>query len=175
MTSFSHTRKIGCVLFIAALILGCISSGCSSKPKKEARRYDITGKVVSVDKAKKQVVLAHHDIPGFMKAMTMDFKVKDEWTLDVMEPGDKLSGQLVVDPDGAYIEGISIAKHAGTEPERSSSPVHEPKVGDEPPDFTLINQDGEKDQPATISRKASVADLYLHALPATRLLHPHEQ
>jgi len=136
------TRK---AVFICVSILFCLLiAACTSKPKKEPRRFDITGKVVSVDKAKKQVVLAHQDIPGFMKAMTMDFTLKDEWAFNVLEPGDQISGQLVVDPDGAYIEGISIAKHASADADSSTSPVHEPEVGDSPPDFGFVNQDGRK-------------------------------
>ena len=134
--------KVRALLLIATV--GILLAACTNKPKVEARHYEITGKVVSVDKAKKQVVLSHKDIPGYMQAMTMGFSLKEEWAFNVLEPGDQVSGDLVVTDNDAHIEGITISKHEGTAPEPSASTVHQPKPGDEPPDFALVNQDGRR-------------------------------
>lgn len=119
-------------------------SGCSSKPKTEPRRYEIAGKVISVDKAKKQVVLSHKDIPGYMDAMTMGFRLKDEWAFNVLESGDQLSGQLVVEGGDSYIENVTIAKHEGTAPESNAHAAHEPSIDEEVPNFAFTNQDGKR-------------------------------
>ncbi len=143
MTQWCRTRAAAvffCVIILLGLLLAL--SGCSSKPKKESRRYEITGKVISVDKTKKQVMLAHEDIPGLMKGMTMGFRLKDDWPLNTLAPGDHLNGVLVMDPDGEYIESVVITRRSGTEPEPSTSNAHLPEVGDEVPDFAFLNQDG---------------------------------
>jgi len=130
------------VVLIVALVTIFSSTACKDKPKTEYRRYDITGRVVSVDSKAEQVILAHDEIPGFMKPMTMGFKVKPEEALGSMAPGDRVSGVLVVDPEGGYIENPSITKGGGTQPDASTSSVRDPQVGDKVPEFALVNQDG---------------------------------
>lgn len=140
-----HGRtKVHLVALAILIILCCAASGCSSKPKAEPHRFEITGKVIAVDKAKRQVVLSHHDIAGYMKAMTMGFTLKEEWAFNILEAGDEVSGELVVDGSDSYIEHVAIAKHEGTAPEPNAHTAHETSTGEEVPDFTFINQDGKR-------------------------------
>jgi len=57
-------------VFFALLCTSLLFVSCTSKPSelKNARRYPIDGKVVAVDKAKKEITLQHREIPGFMAA-----------------------------------------------------------------------------------------------------------
>jgi protein SCO1/2 len=116
-------------------------SGCRSND--QFRRYDMDGKVISVDAKNKKLVIAHKDIPGLMKAMTMDYKVNDDWVFRAAKPGDHITASLVLDPEGAYLEKVVLAS-TGTTPEASTSPLHEPQPGDQPPDLAFENQDGKK-------------------------------
>ena len=50
---------------------------------------------------KKVVTLDHEDIPGLMKAMTMEFSVSDSKVLDGLQAGDAVRGKLRSDA-GAY-------------------------------------------------------------------------
>ncbi|MBX9622637.1 MAG: copper-binding protein [Gemmataceae bacterium] len=82
-------------LLVTALMfaIGCQGpSGPSGKD--QAKLYDVTGTVVSVDPGKKSVTLDHQDIPGLMKAMTMDFSVEDEKVLGGVSAGDKVAGKV---------------------------------------------------------------------------------
>lgn len=99
------------------------------------------GKIVSVDAKNKKLVIAHKDIPGLMKAMTMDYKVNDDWVFKAAKPGDHITASLVLDPESAYLEKVVLTS-TGTAPEASTSPLHEPQVGDQPPDLAFENQDG---------------------------------
>ncbi len=138
-------RKVLIFFFLLLTSVTLLSGiACKQKPKAEYRRYEITGRVVSVDKQAGQVMLAHEEIPGFMKAMTMGFKIKDQWALEAVSPGDRLSGVLVVDPEGAYIETPVITKGGGSQPEPSTSSIRDPQVGDKLPDLPLVNQAGKK-------------------------------
>lgn len=67
--------------------------------------YSAHGVVKSVDPEKKKLSIAHDDIPGFMKAMTMPFEVKDASLLSGIAAGDSVdfsftddgTGHLVID------------------------------------------------------------------------------
>jgi protein SCO1 len=123
------------ILFIV-LSVGALLNGCQRTPE---RRFDLKGKVISVDKENRQVTMAHEEIKGFMEAMTMPFTVKDDWALGVLAPGQTVEATLVVQADRSWIEGIRISKtEPAPEPVTTTSVL---KRGDEVPDFGLLNQD----------------------------------
>jgi protein SCO1 len=122
------------VLSVCALLTGC--------QKKPERRFDLKGKVISVDKEHRQVTIAHENIKGFMDAMTMPFNVKEDWALEALAPGQAVEAILVVQEDRSWIEGIRISQTVST-----SDPVNTivpPQQGDEIPDFELLNQDNRR-------------------------------
>ena len=103
-----------CIILLAVFSAFAASS-CQRPPE---RRFDLTGKVVSVDKSQRQVTLAHEAIKGYMDAMTMPFDVKDDWALSALAPGQTVRATLVVREDRAWIEGLTISK---TEPAVNST------------------------------------------------------
>ncbi len=108
------------------------------------KRYELEGKVVSVDRDLKRVTIAHREIPGYMAAMTMPFALKENWAYAVLNPGDQIKATLVVVRERSWLEDVIIT-HEGT-PEQSGTITSqaEPKIGDQVPDFFLTNQDGKK-------------------------------
>jgi protein SCO1 len=108
----------------------------------DARRFDIEGKVIAVDKPGRQITLAHGEVKGFMDAMTMPFLVKEAWAFDAAAPGDSLRGTLVVDGARAWIEGVNVTRTntAAVSPTKASWAPAEP--GTPTPDVTLTDQDG---------------------------------
>lgn len=97
----AHLRTSAAVAVGAAALVGCQNQ--SGSPAKDAAKvYDVTGKVVSVDPAKKVVELDHEDIPGLMEAMTMEFDVKDSKLLEGIKPGDPVRGKLKAE-SGKYV------------------------------------------------------------------------
>ena len=77
-----------CVLF-AVFSAFFIMTSCRRAPEK---RFELKGKVVSVNKAQRQVTLDHEQIPGFMDAMTMPFSVREDWALEALAPGQTAEG-----------------------------------------------------------------------------------
>jgi protein SCO1 len=73
-------------------------------------RYDLKGKVVSVDKPGKRLTVDHEAISGFMGAMTMAYPVKDERALDNVSPGDKVTAKVVSSSGSYRLENISLIK-----------------------------------------------------------------
>jgi hypothetical protein len=104
-------------LLFAPLALLSGAAGCSSpKPPEPAQaapqRYALSGRVVSIDKAKLQVVVDAANIPGFMMAMTMGYAVKTPTLLDPLSPEDQITADVVVNGNDVYLENIVVVKKA---------------------------------------------------------------
>jgi protein SCO1 len=127
------------LLFSAALCL----SACAGKPADEGRRYELKGKVISVDLAKGEATIEHEDIAGYMPAMTMEFPVRDAEALKTLESGDSMQATLVVTDDAYWLENPVISRVLPGAPLTATfTGAREPKPGDEMPDVKLVNQDG---------------------------------
>ena len=63
-------------------------------------RYSAHGVVKSVDPDRKKLSIAHDDIPGFMKAMTMPFEVPDRSMLEGLAVGDAVDFSFTDDGSG---------------------------------------------------------------------------
>jgi protein SCO1/2 len=132
------------VIFLAAIAL--VPAACSKKtapqPQTQAKRYQLVGKVVSIDKDQASVMVDGKEIVGFMSAMAMAYPVRDAKALATLGPGDEITADVVVADDGAYLENIVVTKKAdGKRPTGASNP---PKAGDKVPDFAMVNQDGKR-------------------------------
>jgi protein SCO1/2 len=81
-----------------------LATGCSEKqPEKTApKSYDVHARVTAISPDKTGVTLDHDDIPGLMKAMKMEFRVKDSKLLDGLAIGDQVEGKLFVE-SGKYL------------------------------------------------------------------------
>jgi protein SCO1/2 len=148
------------ILFVTTLALAALgASGCggsstggsSSAPSATAPRiYHLQGTIVSIDKAKQQIVVNHQAIPGLMAAMTMGYPVAVEAApmLDKLVPGDQITADVVVDDAGARLRNIVVVKKAeGATAAPAAlriSPAASSPRGDSVPDFSLNNQDGKR-------------------------------
>ncbi|MDQ4121983.1 MAG: SCO family protein [Acidobacteriota bacterium] len=136
------------LLFVSLSILtisACQRAEQKSAASSEAKRYPLTGKVVSVDQANKKAKIDHEEIKGYMPAMKMDFPIKQEWVLREVKPGNKISGDMVVESNGEYfLENVAISA-SPLDNVDSGEPLKEAptdKVGKEIVNFRLKNQDG---------------------------------
>ena len=118
-------------------------AACQTQKPLPEQRFDLRGKVVGIDKNAGTVTLAHEAIPGYMAAMTMDYPLKDKWAFDILKPGQTLHATLVVASDRAWLEGIVITEEAKPEGNASPEAARTP-LGEEVPDFALVNQDGKR-------------------------------
>ena len=119
--------------------------GSACKPRRNAneKRYDLKGKVVAVNKSERTATIAHEDIKGYMPAMTMPFKIRSDADLELLKPGDQVTGTLVVDDVASWVEITAIVEGPVTVSQTADVPG-EPKPGTEVPDFGLVNQDGKR-------------------------------
>lgn len=117
----------------------------SPNASADAKRYDLKGRVVAVDKAKKKATIKHEPVPGYMEAMTMDFPIREDWVWEDLTVGADIRAELVVDKDQTYwLEKIGIS--ALPNPNQTPLPVREDvaQIGVSVPDFKLTNQDGKQ-------------------------------
>jgi protein SCO1/2 len=143
------SRALIFCLFVTALTLACNkppSQTPTATPPQSApaaKRYHLTGHVVSTDKRGSSVMIDGDEIPGFMGAMTMPYTVKDLTLLDKLTPGDKITADVVVQGDDSWIENVVVTGHT-TAPPKPVTEMHIPAAGDAVPDFKLVNQDNRK-------------------------------
>ena len=111
------------VLVLAGISLSAGLIGCgSSKPAEQApppSRYSLTGRVVSIDKAKQEVTVDAGDIPGFMMAMTMGYDVKNPSLLEPLSPEDQITADVVVNGNDVWLENIVVVK----KPDQAKTPA----------------------------------------------------
>lgn len=131
------------VFFFLFLLIVSVGLSCGPRRSANEKRYPIKGKVVAVDTTDHTVTIAHDDIVGYMPAMTMPFKIKNEADLQMVKPGDQVTGALVVDDLSSWVEITSIVEGAPPVSQNVDVPG-EPKPGTEVPDFGLVNQDGKR-------------------------------
>lgn len=152
------------VTLIPLLSLVC-SVGCGREPSPAPsitapapagiKEYTLKGVVREVDAASGVVTIAHEDIPGFMKAMTMDFTPEDRANLGEIGVGDSVEGPLVVRSEGGTVADYNLKRLAVTKVAPKSltldfgagtaSFAPKPAVltpGEPVPDFALTTQDG---------------------------------
>lgn len=128
-------------ILLSVLLMLSIFACKSGKPANAERRFPIEGRVVAVDPAEHTITLDHHEVIGYMKAMTMPFTVRDAWVFKIVHPGDTVQATLVVSDD-AYLENVSVTQSRSGADLSSTSPMHLPQKGELVPDFHFINQDG---------------------------------
>jgi protein SCO1/2 len=121
--SFDMQRRTRTTI-VRVIVLGCLGLLAACGPSHSAqqagakgdngnvKRYQLTGRVVSVDKATQSISVDGDAIPGFMAAMTMPYQVKDAAALEKLSPGDQIKAEIVVGNEGAYLENISLAQKA---------------------------------------------------------------
>lgn len=143
----NNTKTFAIVASVCSLLflLGC-------QPKQRVRsptekRYDLRGKVVSVEKDKHLLTVAHEDIKDYMPAMTMPFVV-DETSAWIFEPphavavGDHIAAAFVVDGPKSWLEEVAVTQETTETTNTTTGESVGPKPGDEVPSYRLINQDG---------------------------------
>ena len=123
-----------------AVLLGIAS--CASPNKKAARRFELHGKIVAVNRNRSEVTISHDAIAGYMDAMTMPFPLKDATLIDSMSPGDDISADLMISDKSSWIENPIVSRAV---PDSAANvPLTarpEPSPGASVPDVHLVNQD----------------------------------
>jgi protein SCO1/2 len=128
------------LVFIVITCLLLLSVAACRKDTSNQKRYELKGKVVAVEREKHSVTVAHEEIKDYMPAMTMPFKLREDWAFEVLSPGDQVSATLVVDGTDFWLDDIVVTQESADTNAPGPSGIVEAKDGAEVPDFGLINQ-----------------------------------
>jgi hypothetical protein len=104
---------------LSACLLGCGSSKPAQQQDMPPSKYSLTGRVVSVDKAKQQVEVDAKDVPGFMSAMQMGYAVKNPSLLEPLSPEDQITADVLVKGNDVWLENIVVVKR----PDQAKKPA----------------------------------------------------
>ncbi len=135
----------------AVMLLLALSAGCN-----RSRRYPLQGIVVEKNAATSEITVNHGDIPGFMAAMAMPYRVKDRAIIQELQPGDKITADVVLGRDKSdyWLENVRIIDKSGRSQAKPSAAPTTLMPGERAPDFTLVNQDAHTIHLADFAGKA---------------------
>ena len=125
---------------ITIVVLTAVIASCKSK----TTRYELTGEVIQKNPATSEITVKHEEIPGFMPAMTMPYKVSSPLAAAIVEPGDKIAADIITGNNGKdyRLDNIRITDTSGRKIPKAAPAVHALPPGSRVPDLELINQDG---------------------------------
>ena len=156
---------------VALVALGCVLLGTSpccsrfegpletpnasvkgSAPVSASQNYKLVGVVKSVNRDTGLVNIRHEEIPGFMRAMTMPFTIKDRETVADLYVGDEVEGTLRVDKENGEVKDYELLDLVVSRPaERPSGSFSAENLttqakalqpGETVPDFAMTDQEG---------------------------------
>jgi protein SCO1/2 len=115
-------------------------------------RYPLTGEIVKVLADRATLIVSHDEIPGFMMAMTMEFKVSKADLANARE-GQRIRAELVVHGNDMSLEKIwpddtvtrttidAAAKALAQDTTMRGKDAYR-EIGENLPNFTLLDQEG---------------------------------
>lgn len=150
----SSSHRIACAAVLSCVVLsfqtGCHKSADSAPgvvlhpTNTPVDRYHLHGLVLATSAAAGEITVKHGDIPGFMPAMTMAYKLKDPKEIQQLKPGDEITADVLVhaDSDDYLLDSVTITSQARRGLLPAMLPPHQLMVGETVPDLPLVNEDG---------------------------------
>jgi len=133
---------------LALFFFALVGAGCSD-PAEEVKMeiYPTKGVVQEVKDEGKVLIVDHEEMPGYMKAMIMPFKVKDPSEAEGLKPGDVITFDYKVQGMSSWIEGIEKTAEGGevkTDDESAAvtSPTELLEIGADFPDYEFVDENG---------------------------------
>jgi protein SCO1/2 len=137
-------RRFFSIAFILAGVFFLPS--CQHSKPPVAKRYPFTGRVISVDAQAQSALIDGDNIPGFMDAMAMPYRIKPPAMLSKLSPGDSITADLIDiqsmsnnAASDSWLENVKITGHSTPPP---TAALHLPAPGEAVPDFSFTNQNG---------------------------------
>lgn len=138
--------KIPYIRSAIIVISGTLLISCSRNEQKQTDlvTFPLKGEIVEIDTTKSRLMVAHEEIPDYMMAMTMPFKIKNPDLFHDLEVGDTITATLAVSRTESWLETITVVgKGEPPDPKLIEGAILARilKTGDRLPDYALQNQD----------------------------------
>ena len=102
-------KDVCCCNTPAAADKPAADAGTAEKKPDGAKRHPVRGVIVEVQSDQSSLLVKHEEIPGFMPAMTMLFKVSAA-DLKAAPKGATITAQLIERDGDFWLEGVKPAK-----------------------------------------------------------------
>jgi protein SCO1 len=136
------------MLLVGVVTLAAVAArgrGAETPDPPGGRTYTVNGTVVAPP-ADGSVMVAHHEIPGYMAAMTMPFPLSARQRHPALAPGDVVRFTLRVGATSAVAEDVVVTGRDAQVTAALAAPataaVPRLRVGDRVPDFALVSHRG---------------------------------
>jgi Cu/Ag efflux protein CusF len=126
------------ILIVCALVAVALPTVVCRPHAGGDQRYELKGKVVSVDKEAATVTIAHEAIPGYKEAMVTRFKLNDDRPLQDLAQGDRVHATLVVAGTRSWLDNV-VSSRESTDSSNPSKPDSEPSKVDAPGELDKKN------------------------------------
>jgi protein SCO1/2 len=139
-------------LLLQILTLLCLSLALSACGKKQGdkershKNFTVKGVVIDIQDEGRTMIIDHEEMPGYMGAMTMPFRVKDSSESNDISLGDEIEFTYQVAELSSWIEDIHPTGKKVSLKKVSDSSSHSSKllkVGDLLPDVELLDEHSE--------------------------------
>ena len=155
---------------MAFLCMLALAASACSRPASDRREYRLQGQILSVQADRKEAVIRHEEIQGFMSAMTMPYNVVDAKEYADLAPGDLITASLIVEPTRAYLENVKKVGSAPLEVAPGATPAAASgfeliKTGAPVPNQTFVDQDGKSGRLDSLRGSAVVATFIYTSCP----------
>jgi len=139
--------KTRTLLPIISSVLWFLSCSKQEPKPTDLVTFPLKGEVVAVDTVKHKLMVSHEEIPNYMDAMTMPFKVKNLELLKTVHVGDSIQGVLAVSRTESWLEAFTVIGKGEPPTTRLTEETilaRMFKEGESMPAVELTNQDGKK-------------------------------
>ncbi len=158
-SSYSPPVRLAASLLMAVVV--GIAPGCAKREASKTaeapaapaeKRYPLTGEIIKVDAERSALIVHHAEIKDYMPSMTMEFKVS-KGDLAIAKPGQHIRAELVERGDDYHLEKIwpddaatqraleAAAKALAQDTTMRGKEAYR-EVGENLPEFTLLDQEG---------------------------------
>ena len=157
---------------------GTATAATTAAPKEE--RYPLRGEIVSVDAARKILVVRHDEVQGYMPAMTMEFAVS-AGDAAVAKPGQRIRAELVPSRTGNFglekiwpddqvaADTVAAGARVLREDTHNRGNAAYREVGEKIPDFALYDQEGRVVQSARFGGKQLMINFIFTRCPVATM------
>ncbi len=139
------------------------------------KRYPLTGEIVSANPDRQTLTVTHDEVKGLMPGMTMEFKVA-KGDLENARPGQRIRAELVQrgnefslekiwPDDAATTRAIAAAANALVQDTAMRGKEAYREIGENLPEFTLLDQEGRAVSPGRFRGKQVVLNFIFTRCP----------
>ncbi|MDB6138999.1 MAG: electron transport protein SCO1/SenC [Verrucomicrobiaceae bacterium] len=129
--------RLAVILVVVQAMATVLLPAAEGKPP---RQWTVRGVIRELRPATGEVVIKHADIPGYMEAMTMPFKIHDPALIKGLHVGDTINFTLVATDEDGWIEHVEKLSSAAAVP----IPAPPLIVSGTLPDLELTDEQGRK-------------------------------